>query len=195
MSLWVPLAKSICSLLAELLHTNCLISGSTTASDYHPLIFDGLDGTVIHEAALLTSGAAGPSGVDFYGWRHQFALILVQLLKSCAVLLLFLARRLCPSFIDPIIISPLVACRLIALHGQESRCPPNWCWQGGQVYQCQGCFYLLSDLIFDQCAVGPIQLCAGKMSGMEAAIHSMRASFSNYHTDCAQLYSSYSEIA
>ena len=32
-------------------------------------------------------------------------------------------------------------------------------------------------------AAGPIQLCAGQMSGVEAAIHSMRAMFSTDHTE------------
>jgi len=30
-----------------------------------------------------------------------------------------------------------------------------------------------------QCAAGPIQLCAGRMSGVEAAIHSMRTMLSD----------------
>ena len=46
------------------LHADCLISDSSTVPDYHSIIFDGLDGTVVCEAALHTSGEAGPSGVD-----------------------------------------------------------------------------------------------------------------------------------
>ena len=34
-----------------------------------------------------------------------------------------------------------------------------------------------------QRAAGPIQLCSGKMCGVEAAIHSMRTMFSNNHTE------------
>ena len=34
-----------------------------------------------------------------------------------------------------------------------------------------------------QCAAGPIQLCAGQISGVEAAIHSMRTMFSNEDTE------------
>jgi len=34
-----------------------------------------------------------------------------------------------------------------------------------------------------QCAAGTIQLCAGQMSGVEPAIHSMRTMFSNDHTE------------
>jgi len=82
--------------------------------DYHPIILDNLDGIMVHEAALHTSGAAGPSGVDAYGWRHfcsAFGLVSGELCCSIAVL----ARRLCTSFVDPVIIPPLVACRLIAL--------------------------------------------------------------------------------
>jgi len=41
-------------------------------------IFDALDGSVIRAAALRTSGAAGPSGIDAYGWRRPFALLLTN---------------------------------------------------------------------------------------------------------------------
>ena len=37
-----------------------------------------------------------------------------------------------------------------------------------------GCTMIRSDI---QCAAGPVQLCAGQMSGVEAAIHPMRTMF------------------
>ena len=97
--------KTVCDLLvdkhppAEPLHTGCLISDSTVP-DYHPVIFDDLDGNVVREAALHTSGAAGPSGVDAYGWRRlcsAFGSVSGELCCSIAAL----ARRLCTSFIGP----------------------------------------------------------------------------------------------
>ena len=69
---------------------------------------------MIRAAALHTKGAPGPSGLDAYGWRQLctcFKSASDELRCSIAVL----ARRLCTSFIDLSIISPLVACRLIAL--------------------------------------------------------------------------------
>ena len=69
---------------------------------------------MICEAALHTSGAAGPSGDDVYGWRclcSAFGSVSGELCCSVAVL----ACRLCSCFVDPLIISLLVDCRLIAL--------------------------------------------------------------------------------
>ena len=34
----------------------------------YPVVFDALDDSVIHIAALHTVGAAGPSGIDAHGW-------------------------------------------------------------------------------------------------------------------------------
>jgi len=95
------------------LHTDCLISDSSisTVPDYHLVIFDGFDGSVVHEAVLHTSEAAEPSGVDAYGWRHSFGLVSGEFCCSIAIL----AQRLCTNFVDLDIISPLFACRLIAL--------------------------------------------------------------------------------
>ena len=79
-----------------------------------PVIFDTLNGSAICAAALRTSGAAGPSGMDAYGWRRLstvFKSASDELCCSIAVL----AQRICTSFIDPSIISPLLAYRLIAL--------------------------------------------------------------------------------
>ena len=33
------------------------------------VVFDTIDGALIRKAALMTSGAAGPSGLDAYSWR------------------------------------------------------------------------------------------------------------------------------
>ena len=46
----------------------CSVSDPSLVS--YPIIFDALDGPVIRAAALHTSGTAGLSGVDAYGWRH-----------------------------------------------------------------------------------------------------------------------------
>ena len=43
-------------------------TGPTLA--HHSVIFYALDGSAIRAAALRTSGAAGPSGMDAYGWRR-----------------------------------------------------------------------------------------------------------------------------
>ena len=80
-------------------------------------------------------------------------LILVQLQESCAVPLLF---WLCTSFVDPLIVYPLGACRLIALDKNPSVRPIGvdeviWC--------IIALLIIRSDI---QCAAGPIQLVLGK---------------------------------
>ena len=89
------------------LHNDCLITDTDPALIYHPVIFDALDGSVICAAALRTSGAAGPSGVDAYGWRRlctAFRSASDELCNCVAIL----TRHLCASFIDPLIISTLI---------------------------------------------------------------------------------------
>ena len=39
-------------------------------SSFHPVIFEQLDDHVIHRTALHLGGAAGPSGMDAWGWRR-----------------------------------------------------------------------------------------------------------------------------
>ena len=93
---------SAAPLYHECLDTNCdpsLVS--------HPIIFEALDGPVVRAAALRTSGSAGPSGVDAYGWRRSctsFKSASDELCCSIAIL----ARQLCTSFVDPEIVLPRV---------------------------------------------------------------------------------------
>ena len=87
-----------------------------------------------------------------------------------------LARRLCTSFVDPSIISPLVACRLIAL----DKNPGVRLIGVGEVVRHIIAKAILSIIGLDvHRAAGPLQLCAGQMSGVEATIHSMRIVFTD----------------
>ena len=99
---------------AVLSHSDALISSDVTSMD--PVI---LDGSVIRVAALQALGATGPSGIDAYNWRKYYV---HELCSSIALL----ARRLCTTFVYPKIISSQTACRLIALHEQESWSISNW---------------------------------------------------------------------
>ena len=49
------------------LHSSALLPDSAPTTPVHSVIFDALDGSVIRAAALRTSGAAGPSGIDAHG--------------------------------------------------------------------------------------------------------------------------------
>lgn len=74
--------------------------------EVHPVLFESLDATMIKSAALHTSGAAGPSGLDALGWRRlctAFKLASVELCHSLALV----AKRLCTELVDPAGIAPL----------------------------------------------------------------------------------------
>ena len=96
------------------LNSETLLPDSVPTTPVHSVIFDMLDGSVIRAAALRTSGAAGPSGIDAHGWRRLCSSFRSASDELCSALAI-LARRLCSTFVDPVIISPLMACRLIAL--------------------------------------------------------------------------------
>ena len=81
---------------------------------FYPVLFDQLDGCVIRQAAFHTHGAAGPSGVDAFAWQHlcsSFGNASVDLCNALASV----ARCLATTEIDPAILAPFVACRLIPL--------------------------------------------------------------------------------
>ena len=89
----------------------------------HQVIFDSIiDGTAIRSAALRTSGAAGPSGLDASFWRRLCTCHgsasgdIYQALADTA-------KRLCCQYVDPTIISPFTACQLIALDKQPGMRP------------------------------------------------------------------------
>ena len=105
------------------LHYEALLPDSVATNPVHPVIFDALDGPTIKAAALRTSGAAGPSGIDAHSWRRlcsSFRSASDELCSSIALL----ARRLCTMFVDPVMISPLSADSF----RQETRCPTYWHW-------------------------------------------------------------------
>ena len=54
---------------AQLLFPDCVVSGANVPPRVYPVIFDGLQGSLVRSAALRTFGAAGPSGVDVKDWR------------------------------------------------------------------------------------------------------------------------------
>ena len=99
---------------AQPLYVNSLLPSWINPPVIHPVIFDPLDGCVICSAALQTSGAAGPSGVDVHCWRRLCTAFHSASSELCVAIALF-ARCICTSFISPVILSTIVACCLIAL--------------------------------------------------------------------------------
>ena len=80
-------------------------------------------------------------------------------------------RRLCTEYVDPDVIESLTACRLIVLNKNPGVQPIG---VAGTLRRIMGKPILatISDDI--QKAAGSVQLCAGQIAGVEAAIHSVR---------------------
>ena len=95
-----------------------LIESDLPPPEPHPVMFEVIDGQLIHSTVLKMDGAAGPSGLDAAAWKcmcTSFKIASVDLCES----LVSTTRRLCSEYVDPSGISALVACRLIAL----DKCP------------------------------------------------------------------------
>ena len=81
----------------------------------HPVVFERIDSLLIQRSALNCKGAAGPSGLDVYAWTRlctSFGKTSDNLCHSLA----HLAKRLCVDLVDPKLLMPFLACRLIALN-------------------------------------------------------------------------------
>ena len=142
-----------------------------------------IDASSIRSAALHTKGAAGPSGIDAPCWRRlcsSFKSASHDLCHSMALL----ARRLCVTFVDPKGLSALLACRLIALDKCPGVRPIGICETARRIISKAVLFATKGDL---QDAAGPLQLCAGQIAGIEAAVHAMKASFQNEDTEAVLL--------
>ena len=146
--------------------------------DPHFSIFDQLNGDLIRRVVLQSSGAAGPSGIDAYGWRRLC--ISFSSSPNLCYALARVARRLCISYVDPSCISALVASRLIAL----DKCPgvrPIGIGETSRRIICKAILSILGNDVIG--AVGPLQLCAGQFSGCKAAVHCMRQLYEDTATE------------
>ena len=80
------------------------------------------------------------------------------------------AQRLCTNFVDPSAIAPFLACRLIALDKNPGVRPIGI---GDTARQIIAKAILAATKVDIQEAAGTLQLCAGQISGIEAAVHAM----------------------
>ena len=150
-----------------------LLEPESQPPEPHPVMFEVIDGQFIRNTVLKMDGAAGPSGLDAAAWKcicTSFKTASADLCKFIAST----ARRRCSEYVDPTCISALVACRLIAL----DKCPGvRPIGVGETVRRVIGksiATVLRSEI---QQAAGPLQVCAGHLSGCEAAVHSMHRVF------------------
>ena len=80
-------------------HSAALQSLDGCNDQFHPVIFEALDGALIRTAALHTHGAAEPSGLDAFGWRRLCTSYQGGSDDICCSLAL-VACRLCTSCVD-----------------------------------------------------------------------------------------------
>ena len=82
---------------------------------HDPIIFDQITGEAIRQAALLTHGAAGPSGVDVYAWCRFCSSFQGASTDMCNALAA-VAIQLCTANVHPDGPAAFVACQLIPLN-------------------------------------------------------------------------------
>ena len=151
--------------------------------DIHPVLFESLDAIKIKSAALHTSGAAGPSGLDALSWRRLCTSFKSASMALCHSLALT-AKRLCTEFIDPSITAPLTACCLIALDKNPGMRPIGIGDTARRIIAKAILIIIRQDILE---AAGSLQLCVGQISGAEAAVHSVRTLFQRDETEATLL--------
>lgn len=156
-----------------------LISQSSPLSTPHPVMFDTLDGTTMQNAALHTTGSAGPSGVDAKSWRRlctSFQSASADLCNGLASVV----RKLCTVYVNPQGITPLAASHLIAL----DKCTgvrPIGVGETSRRIISKAIMTVIKADIWQ--AAGALQLCTGQEAGSEAAIHAMCFLFQESNTE------------
>ena len=156
---------------------------SVSVSPPHPIVFDQLDAICIRRAVLRTSGAAGTSGLDAAAWRRMCTSFQRASSDLCDALSA-VARKLCTTFVDPGGLSAFASCRLIAL----DKCPGVRPIGVGETVRRIIAKAVLSVLKGDiREAAGSSQLCAGQLSGCEAAVHSVQTLFGSPDTEAVML--------
>jgi hypothetical protein len=132
---------------------------------------------MIRSAALHTSGAAGPSGLDALGWRRLCTSYKSASLELCHSLA-SVARRLCTELVDPASVAPLLASRLIALDKNPGVRPIGIGDTARRIIAKAILNITRQDI---QEASGSLQLCAGQIAGIEAAVHAVRSLLDSWY--------------
>ena len=140
----------------------------------HAVVFDDIDASSIRTAAQRMNGAAGPSGLDSYGWKKllcnnkQYGLVSDDLCQEIATM----ARKMCTETVEHI--EAIMACRLIPLDKNPGLRPIGI----GEVLRRiigKAVMAVLKEDIGE--SAGNLQMCAGKSAGSEAAIHALKDIF------------------
>ena len=162
-------------------NAHCILP--STPSETHPVIFESIDAKAIRSAVLNTTGSAGPSGLDAHDWRRLCTSFKGASTKLCNSLA-YTARRICTALVDPKSISPLLACRLIALDKTPGVRPIGIGDTARRIIAKAVLSVVRTDV---QNASGCLQLCGGQISGIEAAVHAVRNAFNSEDCEAALL--------
>ena len=138
---------------------------------------------LIRSMVLRITGAARPSGIDALGWRRLCTSFKPASLDLCHSRVLT-AQRLCTNFIDPSAIAPFLACRLIALDKNSGVSPIGI---GDTARRIIAKAILTVTRLDIQEASGSLKLCAGQISGIEAAVHATDLLFKQEDTEAILL--------
>ena len=161
----------------------CNLQVESEAQAPHPVIFEQIDGQLVHSLALRTQGAAGPSGIDASGWRCLLSSFYKESTDLCEAIAM-LGRRICQNYVDPNGLLAYTSCRLVAM----DKCPGVRPIGIGEVVRRIIGKAILTVTSQDiQQVTGALQLCAGQQAGCEVAIHAMRQVFTQPNTEAVLL--------
>ena len=148
------------------------------------VIFDVIDDKMVYEAAKITRGGSGPSGLDADGWRRilvsrDYGDTGTDLRKAVAALV----RKICSVEVKDPSLAPLLASRLVPLNKNPGLRPIG---VGEVLRRIMGKVVMAA---FSEDVVrgsSDAQMC-GRSSGSEGAIHAMRRMYANEKTDAVIL--------
>ena len=149
---------------------NYITPFSNETIPFHPSIFDQINGQHIKKAAMRTHGSHGPSGLDANEWRRiltHFGQQSVEISKTIAKI----AKKLATEELNPELMEPYNACRLIPLDKNPGVRPIGI----GEVMRRIIGRTITKRLKNELMSLGSnYQLCLGQKCGIEYAIHSLR---------------------
>ena len=163
----------------------------TTANDPEPVIYEGINGIAVYNAAKRLQGSGGPTLMDADGWKHilcskSYGTASTDLCNAIAEL----AKKLCRESIHPDMLKEFVANRLIPLDkGEDKKGKPGVRPIGiGEILRRIVGKVVVNNIKNDIIsAAGPLQTCAGLKSGIEASIHAMRKIYEKDDTEAMML--------
>ena len=158
---------------SEPIDENYITPVSNETIPFHPSIFDQINGQHIKKAAMRTHGSHGPSDLDANEWRRistHFGQQSIEILKIIAKI----ARKLATEELNPELLEPYNACRLIPLDKN-----PGVRLIGIEVMRRIIGRTIIKCLKNELMSLGSnYQLCLGQKCGIEYAIHTLRDQYS-----------------